>query len=265
MEHTVAAIDVHAHYGQSGDQPFALADRLLSGDADVVVKRARLANIAITIVSPLRAFLPRARKDALAANREARDTVAGYPELRQWAVVDPLTPETYRQAAELLTGPKCVGIKIHPELDGYPIAEHGREIFSFAEEHGAVVQTHSGEARSLPADFLPFADEFPTVRLILSHLGHSVDGDVSLQVRAVQAAKHGNVYTDTSSAKSVFSNLLEWAVDEIGSERILFGSDTPLYYSPMQRARVDWADIRDEDKRRILRDNAVAMFKLGQV
>jgi predicted TIM-barrel fold metal-dependent hydrolase len=51
----------------------------------------------------------------------------------------------------------------------------------------------------------------------------------------------------------------------MGPERILFGTDTPLYFSPMQRARVDNAEISDGAKRMILRENAERVFraKLG--
>ena len=54
--------------------------------------------------------------------------------------------------------------------------------------------------------------------------------------------------------------LVEWAVKEIGSPRILFGTDAPLYSTAMQRARVDSADLSVEDKRSILCDNAMRLF-----
>jgi len=112
----------------------------------------------------------------------------------------------------------------------------------------------------LPLDFIKLADNFPRVRLILSHLGNGWDGDLTHQVRAIKKSRHGNVYTDTSSAKSITANLLEWAVGEIGAERILYGTDSPLYFAPMQRARVANAGISDKDKRLILRDNALNLF-----
>jgi len=42
------------------------------------------------------------------------------------------------------------------------------------------------------------------------------------------------------------SNLIEWAVSEVGAQHILYGTDSPLYFAPMQRARVDNADISDK-------------------
>jgi len=119
-----------------------------------------------------------------------------------------------------------------------------------------VVLTHSGHANSLPEDFLPFTDEYPEVQLILSHIGCSDDRNPTRQVRAVQQSQHGNVYADNSSATSITPNLIEWAVREVGADRVLFGTDTPLYHAGMQRLRIDQAEISDDEKRRSLRDNA---------
>jgi predicted TIM-barrel fold metal-dependent hydrolase len=182
----------------------------------------------------------------------------------QWVVIDPLKPETYDQADEMLQLPKCVGIKIHPEEHGYPIAEHGEPIFRFAAERRAIILTHSGEQRSMPEDCVPFANDFPEARLVLAHLGCGWDSDPSHQVRAIQSSQHNNVFVDTSSASSIMSGLIEWAVKEIGAERILYGTDTPLYCASMQRTRIDNAAISDEAKRLILRDNAMNLFEFPQ-
>ena len=88
-----------------------------------------------------------------------------------------------------------------------------------------------------------------------------------------------SVYVDTSSAAGIQPHLLEYAVEKIGAEKILFGTvrvfspvlhtlpscilprrgepqDTPLYFTAMQRARIDSADLPDEAKQLILRGNA---------
>jgi predicted TIM-barrel fold metal-dependent hydrolase len=112
---------------------------------------------------------------------------------------------------------------------------------------------------------VPFADRHPSVRLLLAHLGNGAGdpgGRPDLQVRALQAAKHGNIWIDTSSARNVLPGLVEWAVREVGAERLLFGTDTPVYHTGMQRARIDSADIPDAAKRLILRENALKFFRI---
>jgi predicted TIM-barrel fold metal-dependent hydrolase len=263
----IAAIDSHAHYGRyiHGDPLIA---EFMSGEATHVTAAARECGVAWTIASPLAGLLPRGRTvDVAAANEAAFREVPATPGLLQYVIVNPLQPQTYDQAREMLQAPWCVGIKIHPEEHAYRIGDHGEELFAFFEEVAAPVMTHSGCPNSLPADFVPFADRHPGARVMLAHLGNGAgaDGRVDLQVRAVQAAKHGNLWVDTSSARSILPGLIEWGVRELGAERLLFGSDTPLYSVAMQRARIDSAEISAEAKRRILRDNAIAFFRLDNL
>ena len=256
----ISAIDVHAHYGPAIGHGNALRDEFMTGDAQVVLSRARSAAIALTFCSPLRGLLPRRDNDPVAANDETRRLISGRRGLRYWVIVDPLRPATFDQAQESLADPWCIGIKVHPEEHGYRIAEHGPKLFEFAARHSAVLQSHSGEANSLPQDFVPFAEAFPGVTLLLSHLGCSYDGDPTRQVRAIQSCRHANIYTDTSSAQSIMPNLIEWAVREVGAERVLFGTDSPLYFSPMQRARIEYADLTPEERHLILSGNAERLF-----
>ncbi len=240
-----------------------LVSQLESGDAGTVLARARMARTRLTLVSPLKALMPRGGGDPVAGNEEAARVVPENEGLMQWVVIDPRVPRTFEQAGEMLSSPYCCGIKIHPEEHLYRIAEHGRTVFEFAAAHGAVISSHSGEPNSSPEDFIPFADEFPGVKLILAHLGYGHDGYPGHQVRAIQASKHGNVFTDTSSGQSMVSGLIEWAVGEVGAERILYGSDSPLYFAPVQRARIDLAEITDAEKRLILYENAERLLGLG--
>lgn len=261
-EEIIQAIDVHAHFGKCVGGISLQTDEFMSADADELIRRARIANTRLTIASPLGALFPRLHGNPEAANIEAAEAVSKSAELLQWVVVDPRKPKTFEQALEMLAQPKCVGIKIHPEEHGYHITDYGQKLFAFAESHNAIIQTHSGEEKSLPADFVKFANAFPKVRLIISHLGFGFDDDLTYQVRAIQNSKHGNIFTDTSRAKSIVPNLIEWAVGEIGAEHILYGTDSPLYFAPMQRARIDYADISDHNKRLILHDNAAMLFAL---
>ncbi|MBL9216257.1 MAG: amidohydrolase family protein [Opitutaceae bacterium] len=270
----VKAIDVHGHYGTwssiggvlhqlgNANAENPIYNNCMSADAATVARRALAANIEWTIVSPLLGLVPRGKADTVLGNREAFDVVPRTPGLRQWVIVNPRQPETYAQAADMLQAPWCVGIKIHPEENVYPIREYGREIFEFAAKHRAVVLTHSGGVNSVPEEFVPFANALPELRLILAHLGHMDVGDITHQVRAIQACRHGNVYVDTSSGKSVISGLVEWAVGEIGSDRILFGSDTCLYHPGMYRGRIDHADLPLADREKILAGNARRLLGL---
>lgn len=151
----------------------------------------------------------------------------------------------------MLKNDKCVGIKLHPVCHKYSIEEFGDKIFSFANEKSAIVQIHPEKE----ADYiLPFANRYPNVNFIMAHLGgiHHIE--------AVKNAKHENVYVDTSGFASIKNMLIEYAVSQIGSEHILFGTDT--YSAASQRGRIGFAMISQQDKENILLNNAKKLFKI---
>jgi predicted TIM-barrel fold metal-dependent hydrolase len=239
----------------------ARVDGFMSATAAEVVERALACGIEQTVVSAIHGLIPY-RGDALRGNEDAAAAAAGLPALWFWSVVDPRVPATYAQTERLLELPKCAGIKIHPHAHQYEIREFGPDIFAFAAGRNALVLTHSGDIGSYPEDFVPFVDQYPGMQLILAHLGNSDDGSVSRQIEAIERARDGNLWVDTSSARSMFSGVIEWAVERIGCERILFGTDTPLYWAGAQKARIETAEIDDAAKRAILYDNAAVLLGL---
>ena len=253
------AIDVHAHFGIHDRGAGALTTQFWSGDIDVVCRRAAAVDICLTIVSSLQTFHPYGG-DVLRGNDDARDAAEANEDVRFWAVLDPLRRETYRQVESLLTGSRCAGIKIHPVNHRYDIRDCGDEIFEFAAGHRALVLAHSGCVNSFPEDFIPFANRYPDAKLILGHMGNSADGNYTRQIYALMRADAGNVYTDTSSAKSISSGLIEWAVSQAGADRILFGTDSPLYSVAGQKARIEYAEIDELAKSAILFDNAARLL-----
>jgi len=249
------AINVHGHFGLYDRGAGGLADQMMSGRIEVVRRRAQAADICLTVVSALHAFIPYGG-DVFCGNDDACKVAEEYGDIRFWAVLNPRISESYKQVESYLAHPRCKGIKIHPTNHGYEIRDYRDEIFEFAAQHKAILITHSGCQGSFPEDFISFANRYPNVSLILAHLGNSADGNLSRQVYALKRAKNGNVYIDTSSAKSINSGLIEWAVSEVGAERLLFGTDAPSYFSACQKARIEYAEIDDNDKRAILFENA---------
>jgi uncharacterized protein len=249
------AIDVHGHFGPYDAGADRLSDRWRGHGAEVVCRWARAASIGITVVSASRALMPY-RGDVTRGNEEALAAVEQHAELRCWAVLDPQRRESYAQAEAMLKHPRCKGIKVHPTLHEYEIREHGDAIYEFAAAQRTAILTHSGGAGSFPEDFVALANHYPSVPLILAHLGNSPDGNLTRQVHAIKRAEAGNLYVDTSSAMSITPGLIEWAVAEIGADRILFGTDSPLYFPACQKARIEYAEIDDAAKRAILYGNA---------
>jgi predicted TIM-barrel fold metal-dependent hydrolase len=256
----VKAIDVHGHFGPYDRGLGTRADRFMSGTAAEVAQRGVDCDIEFTVMSAIHGLIPY-RGNAIQGNADAEACVGDHPGIRFWSIIDPRVPETYEQTDRLLSHPRCMGIKIHPHAHQFEIQEFGSQIFPFADERNAIVLTHSGDVGSYPEDFVPFANRHARVQVILAHLGNSDDGSIMRQVQAIQHGRNGNLWVDTSSARSMFSGLVEWAVEQIGSDRLLFGSDTPLYWAGAQKGRIETAEIDGTAKRSILYDNAAALLK----
>ena len=75
---------------------------------------------------------------------------------------------------------------------------------------------------------------------------------------AIERAKNGNVYIDTAGSAIYRNKTLEYVVDRVGSERILFGTDA--YAAGFHRGRIEYALISEQDKYNILRGNAEKLF-----
>jgi predicted TIM-barrel fold metal-dependent hydrolase len=106
---------------------------------------------------------------------------------------------------------------------------------------------------------------FPKLKIVLMHMGWPYADNALYMLYS-----YPNVYLEISGVNwllgpSLFNRLLREAVETGGSDRILFGSDAPLWPQFMTAAvdSVRKADfLTPEDKRKILWDNAAALLKV---
>ncbi len=256
----IPAIDLHAHYGcwqaAAGRGGSRCGD---PGTLDLLLRNSAYAGIALSVVSHLGTLFAAGRGE-MRFNRICAQEIEGTPRVLMLATLNPLWEGSFDNVRMLIQDGKCFGVKLHPTAHGYCIREYGEAIYRFAAEENVPIVTHTGESYCLPEDFVPFANEYPTVKTVLSHLGYSVDGRTDRQIHALERARHGNLFTDTSSIHSLEIDLIERAVAELGHDRILFGTDAGIYFSPAQRARIDCAGITSEAKQDILYKNALRIF-----
>lgn len=98
----------------------------------------------------------------------------------------------------------------------------------------------------------------PGLKLVLAHLSGYGLYDRTLEF----VKKYETVYTDLSAHGTDFEGTVADAVNKIGSQRILYGSDYPGYRCQPFIQIVVNADIRDEDKENILYRNAATLFRV---
>lgn len=109
---------------------------------------------------------------------------------------------------------------------------------------------------SKPDEIAWLAGRYPRAKLIMAHM--------ALRWReGVDAVKdHPNIMVDTSGLDPELGSV-EYSVEKLGADRVLYGSDAPGRDILCQIGRVMAADISEEDRNRILHGNAERLLGIG--
>ena len=155
-------------------------------------------------------------------------------------------------------------LKVYPTYYGRPIDDPGYfPIFEWADDRGIVVMSHSsfiddGDTLTAPRRFIGLAQRYTGVRWLLAHSGNERPG----QEQAVEAARAcPNVYLETCTSHGEHGTI-EFLVEGVGADRVLFGTDMPLMDARFQVGRIVTADISDEAKVKVLGLNAIRLLGL---
>jgi predicted TIM-barrel fold metal-dependent hydrolase len=174
-------------------------------------------------------------------NLDLRDVPGSLAELHRWA-----GDKRFR------------GVKLHPANHQYfPFGEELFPVYERIEKLGVPVLWHTGTyPTSMPLQVAWVAREFPRIPCILAHFGLSQAADCF-----PSAALALNVYVDTSANPAI--PLLRAWIDRYGAERLLWGSDYPLYRAPYELARIDALAQTARERELILGSNARTLFNLN--
>lgn len=155
------------------------------------------------------------------------------------------------------------GLKLHPEFQGFDLADPRLGPFFEEVENDFILMIHVGDPAvnqsnfSTPRKIAAILKNFPEIKIIAAHLGGLYFWDEVYEVLAGR-----EVYFDTSSAiEYIDENLFRKIVAKHGPEKIFFGSDYPLR-SPKQALefldRIKW--LSTKEKEGILGLNCARLF-----
>jgi uncharacterized protein (TIGR03086 family) len=115
----------------------------------------------------------------------------------------------------------AVGLKLHPAHDAYPADTPALDPYlRVAADAGVPVTIHSSPGPADPDLIRRLAERFPSVRFVLYH---TFLGPLEGRRRASRHARElSNLYLETSWCSSAE---VERLIDEVGPNRVLFGSD----------------------------------------
>jgi predicted TIM-barrel fold metal-dependent hydrolase len=136
-----------------------------------------------------------------------------------------------------------VGLKLHPVSSiAHPYGDETVALVRVAAELRVPTLFHcADEPMTTPLSILPLARACPDAAIILGHMGGYFHVEEALTV----AELAGNIFLETSAVP--YPQWIRRAVDLIGPERVLFGSDGPVCSPLLEVEKVRQADLDEHE------------------
>jgi predicted TIM-barrel fold metal-dependent hydrolase len=205
-------------------------------------------------------------KDIIRAAERTLDIISKYPDkffTLLW--LNPILPAEFniKMIERYIVNGPIDGVKLHIQMNTRdkrmePLAEaiqaHGIPVLIHA--WYKTVQKYKYECD--PSDIADLASRFPEMKILMAHL-------TGCRKRGVQdIKKYKNIWIDTAGSQAE-DGFLEYAIDELGADRILFGSDFDIRDIATQLGRIYSVDMDDKTREKILSGNALKFFTKGGV
>ncbi len=251
-------IDIHTH-------PLLRHDKRGRAGADQLITRARQHGIKhLVVLGDVLAFgrSPN-EKQIRIINNETYGLMRRYPGVvTGFCHLNPtLGARAVRREIECCVALGFRGLKL--EIANNAVDASMNPLMEAARKHRLLVLQHAWSMTKIgerafhtdPEDVATLARRFPDVRIIMAHL--TGDG-----VRGVLAVKDClNVVVDTSGAAPE-SGIVEYAVEQLGADRIVYGSDVPIRDFGVAIARITGSRLDAATQKKILYDNAARLLGL---
>ncbi|MBQ7595171.1 MAG: amidohydrolase family protein, partial [Clostridia bacterium] len=122
------------------------------------------------------------------------------------------------------------GVKLHPDIQGFKLDDYRcLKIYEICEEKGLPLLVHTGDSRfdySNPNRLVPILDIYDRLVIVGAHFG----GWSMWEKAALELYEKPNFYVDCSSSFYALSDeQIRKLVSEYGVERVLFGTDYPMW------------------------------------
>ena len=240
-------IDGHAHIGSSV-KFYPIKTRTVEKTIDAMDK----ACVEKMVVSHIESI----SYDVIAGNQRLKNDIEKFP--GRFIPFFSVNPRYEEQAVAEIE--KCAGdwgwrgLKLHPEFQTYQAnCIKVKRLIEQAAEYNCVVLYHSGDnfvgSYSPPSLIADVAKDFPDTVIVMGHMG------VSEWPEAIEVARtYKNIILDTTSC-IINYGVVEYAVKHIGKERVIWGSDFPLYPFELGICKITDSELDKESKELILGKN----------
>ena len=177
----------------------------------------------------------------------ARSAAGSAGRLVGFGQVDPRRPGAVAEIERCATELGLRGLKLHPTLHGYHVADHGLldPVLAACAEHGLVVLINAlDDPFCGPLAIEEVVRGFPEVPVLIAHMGTVWNVPEALIV----AGRQEHVYLETSSTQ-----LLEvkMAYERLGPSKLVMGTDWPGSDFELERLKLRKAIPDDADRAQV--------------
>ncbi len=184
-----------------------------------------------------------------------------HPEFIGFGTMHPDYPDVGEELARAKAS-GLIGIKLHPDFQRFraddPVAF---PVYSVARDLHMPVLIHAGDARydfSGPARLRHVLDEIPGLTIIAAHFGGYTEWEGALEQLVGR-----DIHFDTSSTLwKIDPALARVIIEKHGIERMLFGSDYPMWDHAEEIARLEALRLSDSALEALLWSNAERLLAL---
>ena len=172
--------------------------------------------------------------------------------------------ENLREDVEHLIALGLKGVRIHPDIQNFKVDDYRcLKIYELCEEFGLPILMHTGDKRydnSNPNRLIPILEIYDHLTIIGAQFGGwSIWEEASHVLCDIP-----NLYVDCSSSMPWISD--EKTVEIIrryGADRVLFGTDYPMWSPVKELDRFMTLPLSDDEKRMILSENVKKVYELN--
>lgn len=244
LPESIPVFDCHAHLVLTG-RPAALT----LGDQISEMNRLGIKLAAISSSLAIDGDVHRGNDQVAEALRRFPDRLVGYCHVGA-ALGDQMVPELKRCFA--LRGFR--GIKVYQQGTSYDHALFD-PVWEYARRRKTPVLAHTWAGNLTGLDRA--AEKNPEVPFLAAHVGSGAACEPYIEA----ARKCPNIYLDLTYSREN-TGMIEHVVASVGSGRVVWGTDSPVFSMAHQLSKILFARIDDADKRKILYDTAGRLFGL---
>jgi hypothetical protein len=238
-------IDIHAHV--SG---FHCAEPFNTRFETNVAEMTERCNIQYTFVSSYNAI----NYDMREGNADTQVFLDRYPNLRGYIACDPRDLEgSVEQMERYFQDSRFVGVKLYCPFGGNMATKRMQDLLHEIARFGRPVKIHMDEGGSPYPGVRMAAERNPDLVIIKAH-GDDVEG-------ARQVVDLPNVYFEFCSS-GINAGTIRRSMDILGPERIMFGTDQPLFAPWFEYGAYADAIQTQHEADLVFRQNARRIFRL---